>query len=103
MKISRKQQKKTIIVCEKLIEFDEIKSKPGKAQLPMQTTDAVVKVPFGAHPTSCYPSYTFDPNHIMTYLDTDFKSYKQKYITGKSHNQYLEESGGVQTILNILL
>ena len=69
----------------------------------MQTTDAVVKVPFGAHPTSSYPIYTFDPIHIQTYLDTDFKSYKQKYITEKSHAQYLEEAGGAQTILNILL
>lgn len=98
-----KTAKKTIIVCEKLIEFDEIKNKPGKAQLPMQTTDAVVKVPFGAHPTSCYPIYTFDPNHIQNYLDTDFNHYNLKYITGKSHAQYLEETGGVQTILNMLL
>ena len=95
--------KKTIIITEKLVETEDIRYLPGKAQLPMQTTTAVVKIPFGAHPTSCYPFYTFDPLHIQAYLKTDFKNYKKKYITGKNSAQYLEEVGGVQTILNILL
>lgn len=98
-----KTAKTTIIVCEKLVETEDIRYLPGKAQLPMQTTDAVVKIPFGAHPTSCYPFYTFDPLHIQEYLNTNFEDYKNKYIITKTPAQYLEEAGGVQTILNILL
>ena len=98
-----KTAKKTIITCEKLVELEDIRHLPGKAQLPMQTTQAVVKVPFGAHPTSCYPNYTFDPRHIQSYLKMDFNDYKQKYISKKSQAQYLEEAGGAQTILNVLL
>ncbi|MFX1259925.1 MAG: CoA transferase subunit A [Promethearchaeota archaeon] len=98
-----KTARKTIITCEKLVETEDIIRMPRRAQLPMQTTDAVVKVPFGAHPTSCFPIYTFDPNHIQTYLKMDFKEYKRNYILNKTHSQYLEEVGGVQTILNILL
>ena len=98
-----KTAKKTIIICEKLVETEDIRHLPGKAQLPMQTTDAVVKMPFGAHPTSCYPFYTFDPLHIQEYLRTDFEDYKDKYIINKTPAQYLEKAGGVQTILNILL
>ena len=98
-----KTAKKTIIITEKLVETEDIRYLPGKAQLPMQTTTAVVKIPFGAHPTSCYNHYTFDALHIQEYLKTDFKNYKEKYITGKNSAQYLEEAGGVQTILNILL
>ncbi|MFW9818924.1 MAG: CoA transferase subunit A [Candidatus Thorarchaeota archaeon] len=98
-----KTAKKTIIICEKLIETEDIRHLPGKAQLPVQTTSAVVKVPFGAHPTSCYPIYTFDPLHIQTYLKTDFEEYKKKFIIGKTHAQYFEEAGGIQTIFNILL
>ncbi|TFG16049.1 MAG: hypothetical protein EU535_00380 [Promethearchaeota archaeon] len=98
-----KTAKKTIITCEKLVELEDIKHLAGKAQLPMQTTSAVVKVPFGAHPTSCYPIYTFDPLHIQKYLKTDFNDYKQKFITNKTNVQYLEEVGGAETILNILL
>ena len=98
-----KTAKKTIITCEKLVETEDIRHLPGKAQLPIQTTNAVVKMPFGAHPTSCYPIYTFDPLHIQCYLKTDFKDYKKKFITDKTPTQYLEETGGVQTIFNMLL
>ena len=98
-----KTAKNTIIICEKLVETEDIRYLPGKAQLPMQTTNAVVKIPFGAHPTSCYPFYTFDPLHIQEYLKTDFEDYKNNYIINKTPAQYLEKAGGVQTILNILL
>jgi glutaconate CoA-transferase subunit A len=98
-----KTAKKTIVICEKLVETEDIRYLPGKAQLPMQTTTAVVKMPFGAHPTSCYPIYTFDPNHIQTYLKTDFNDYRKKYIEIKSHADYLENTGGAKTILNIML
>ena len=98
-----KTAKNTIITCEKLVETEDIRHLPGKAQLPIQTTSTVVKVPFGAHPTSCYPNYTFDPRHIQCYLKTEFEDYKRKFITGKTETQYFEETGGVQTIFNILL
>ncbi len=98
-----KTAKKTIITCEKLVETEDIRYLPGKAQIPQQTTDAVVKIPFGAHPTSCYPIYTYDPIHIQKYLKTDFANYKKKYIDINSQTLYLENAGGAKTILNILL
>jgi glutaconate CoA-transferase subunit A len=98
-----KTAKKTIITCEKLVETEDIRHLQGKAQLPLQTTSAVVKIPFGAHPTSCFPIYTFDPRHIQYYLKTDFEEYKKKFIINKTITQYLEETGGIQTIFNILL
>jgi glutaconate CoA-transferase subunit A len=98
-----KTAKKTIIICEKLVETEDIRYLPGKAQLPSQTTTAVVKMPFGAHPTSCYPVYTFDPLHIQCFLKTDFEEYKKKFISQKTPTQYLEATGGIQTIFNILL
>ncbi|MFW9943236.1 MAG: CoA transferase subunit A [Candidatus Thorarchaeota archaeon] len=98
-----KTAKNTIITCEKIVETEDIRHLPGKAQLPIQTTSAVVKVPFGAHPTSCYPIYTFDPRHIQCYLKTDFEEYKKKFIMSRTPIQYFEEVGGVQTIFDILL
>jgi len=98
-----KTAKKTIITCERIVEMEDIIRSPGKAQLPMQTVDAVVKVPFGAHPTSVYPTYTFDAKHIQEYLKMNFKDYKNKYIDVKSHAQYLDNLGGAQKILDILL
>jgi glutaconate CoA-transferase subunit A len=98
-----KTAKKTIITCEKIVELEDIIHLPGKAQLPMQTTDAVVRLPFGAHPTSCYDRYTFDALHIQNYLKTDFNDYFQEYINLNSHAKYLDNAGGAETILNILL
>jgi glutaconate CoA-transferase subunit A len=98
-----KTAKKTIIITEKLVETEDIRHFPGKAQLPMQTTSAVVKVPFGAHPTSCYPFYTFDALHIQSYLKLDFNDYKQKFIDVKTHAEYFDHTGGSKTILSILL
>ncbi|TFF88407.1 MAG: CoA transferase subunit A [Promethearchaeota archaeon] len=98
-----KTAKKTIITCERLVETEDIRYLPGKAQLPMQTTTAVVKLPFGAHPTSCYDRYTFDALHIQNYLKTDFSKYRERFISINSHAEYLDNAGGSQTILNILL
>lgn len=98
-----KTAKKTIITCEKIVETEDIRYLPGKAQLPMQTTSVVAKIPFGAHPTSCYPFYTFDALHIQSYLKLKFDEYKQKFIDIKSHAEYFDNAGGSQTILDILL
>lgn len=98
-----KTAKKTIISCEKLVETEDIRHLQGKAQLPMQTSDAVIKMPFGAHPTSCYDRYTFDAIHIQEYLKMDFEEYKRKFVNIKSNAEYLERAGGAEMILNILL
>jgi len=98
-----KTAKKTIITCERLLETEDIRYLQGKAQLPMQTTNAVVKVPFGAHPTSCYDRYTFDARHIQEYLKMPFNDYKRKFIDTKSNAEYLDNAGGAEMILNILL
>jgi len=98
-----KTAKNTIIITEKLVETEDIVHLSRNAQIPDQSVQGVVRVPFGAHPTSCFPFYTFDPIHIQKYMDMDFKKYQEKYITNKSHADYLEEAGGAKSILEILL
>ena len=97
-----KTAKKTIITCEKIVETEDIIRSPLKGQIPMQKVDAVVKVPFGAHPSSCFPFYTFDPVHIQKYMATDFEEYNKDYISLKDNAEYLEKIGGIRSILNIM-
>lgn len=97
-----KTAKKTIIICEKLVEMEDIIHLPRRAQIPMQSVQAVVNIPFGAHPTSCFPTYTFDPHHIQDYMKTPFNEYKQRFIRGKSYADYLEEAGGIKQLLKLL-
>ncbi len=98
-----KTAKKTIVICEKIVETEDIIHLPRRAQIPMQSVDAVVKLPFGAHPTSCFPIYTFDPIHIQTYMKMDFNEYSEKFIRHTIQSEYLDEAGGAKAILNILL
>lgn len=98
-----KTAKNTIIITEKLVETEDIIHLSGNAQIPDQSVQAVVRVPFGTHPTSCFPFYTFDALHIQKYLEMDFNKYKEKFIINKSHADYLQEAGGAKSILQILL
>ncbi|MHA1300218.1 MAG: CoA transferase subunit A [Candidatus Helarchaeota archaeon] len=103
-----KTAKKTIITCEKIVETEDIIRMQGKSQIPMQKVDAVCRVPFGAHPTSCYPFYTMDARHIKEYIksslsDGGFNSYQANYIDNKNQQEYLEKVGGVKTIFDILI
>jgi glutaconate CoA-transferase subunit A len=98
-----KTAKKTIVTAERIVETEDIRYLPGKAQLPQQTTTAVVKLPFGAHPTSCFDKYTFDASHIQSYLNMDFEKYKKNYVDLSSHSKYLDRAGGAKMILDILL
>ena len=36
--------------------------------IPGHLVAAVVEVPFGAHPTSCYPRYAYDRGHLLEYV-----------------------------------
>lgn len=103
-----KTAKKTIVTCEKIVETEDIIHYQGKGQIPMQTVDAVVKVPFGAHPTSCYPFYTYDADAIMNYIDycktaEGYMKYEKEIIALPTQEEYLEKIGGIKEILKIRL
>lgn len=36
--------------------------------IPAHSVAAVTEVPFGAHPSSCYPGYAYDRPHLATYI-----------------------------------
>jgi len=102
-----KTAKKTILTCERIVETEDIIHYQGKGQIPMQSVDAVVKVPFGAHPTSCFPFYTYDADHIMKYINYcnspgGFNDYEKEYIRSPTQEEYLENVGGVKEIFKIL-
>jgi glutaconate CoA-transferase subunit A len=60
----------------------------GLADLPGIRTTAVVEVPRGAWPTSCYPLYPVDGEEILAYLDQAgsgrFHSYLEHFMRGDS-------------------
>ena len=94
---------KTIITVEEIISNDEVMRNPYKTAIPGSFVDAVVKVPFGAHPYSFEgewdPYYEADGDHLAAYVEMakepkGFKEYMDKYVFGiKDHWEYLNLIG----------
>jgi glutaconate CoA-transferase subunit A len=56
--------------------------------IPGHLVTAVAEVPYGAHPSSCYPRYAYDRPHLAQYVqaatagDADLAAYLDRYVTG---------------------
>jgi glutaconate CoA-transferase subunit A len=56
--------------------------------IPGHLVAAVAEVPYGAHPTSCYPGYAYDRRHLAEYVKAakaggaDLARYVERFVTG---------------------
>lgn len=91
--------RKTIVTCETLVSNEEIRRNPEKNSLPHFVVDAVVHVPYGAHPSQCYNYYDYDRDMLKEYeqvskTDEDFKAFVENWVYSvKDHDEYLEKLG----------
>lgn len=100
-----KASNKVVATVEKIVgrrEFVQL----GKLTLPRYSVDALVELPFGAHPCSCYPWYVHDLWHLMEYVDLAkegrFDEYLARYVFEPTdHADYLERVGGVRNHLRL--
>src|SRR6204780_775808 len=66
--------------------------------IPAHLVAAVAEVPYGAHPTSCYPRYAYDRDHLREYLTAaqagagDLEKYLTTYVQG-SEEDYRDAVG----------
>ncbi len=95
-----------IVTCEEIVPRSFIRLDPDQNSLPPFFVDAIVKVPYGAHPTAVHTCYDYDPKHLNLYKkvaddDNAFKKYLDEWVYGvKSHEEYLEKLGST-TLLQI--
>lgn len=88
-----------IITCEEIVPRSFIRIDPDKNALPAFFIDAIVKVPYGAHPTACFKFYDYDPAYLKLYRkmaedDNLFKEYLDEWVYGiSSHESYLSKVG----------
>lgn len=85
----------TIVTAERIATTHEVRDAQGGAGLLSFMVDAVVEVPGGAHPTSCFPDYPVDVVHIARYLKgarrQETQHYLDRYVSGPaSPVDYLE-------------
>jgi len=58
-----------IVTCEELVDPQVIATNPSSTHIPGFLVDAVIEVPFGAHPTSHIPRYVTDGWNFVEYVD----------------------------------
>ncbi|KXA93596.1 ketoacid-CoA transferase [candidate division MSBL1 archaeon SCGC-AAA259I09] len=94
-----KSADKVIVTCESLYQNDELRLESEHNALPSFLVDAVIRVPFGAHPTACFNFYDYDSEHLKKYLkiaqdEEKFEKYIEEYVLNvDDFNEYLEKIG----------
>lgn len=96
--------KKTYVSCDELVDSDYF-NEPAQSRLvhwERSMTTGVVHIPGGAHPSSSQPLYGFDVPHFKEYSGSakqgGFESYFEKYIAGKTEQEYQQLVGGLDAI-----
>ncbi len=90
---------RVIVTCEEIVPRSFIREDPDQNCLPSFFVDAIVKIPYGAHPTACFNFYDYDPMHLNMYHDLAkddrrFKEYLDAWVYGvHSWEEYLEKVG----------
>ena len=96
-----------IVTCEELVDEEVLRNDPERNRIPAFAVDAVVVVPFGAHPHGVHNRYDYDPDHLRTYnaaakSDATFASYLAHYVFGApSHEDYLRAVGGPERLAQL--
>ncbi|NKB39116.1 MAG: CoA transferase subunit A [Gammaproteobacteria bacterium] len=99
--------KKVIVSAEEIVDTEVLRKNPDRTVLPGFIVDAVVEIPYGAHPTSFYPNYGYDSDFHRQWTaisrDKDQVSdFLQKYVsTPVDQSDYLKLIGG-KTVLKHL-
>jgi glutaconate CoA-transferase subunit A len=102
-----KASKKVIVTAEEIVDTEVLRRNPDRTVLPGFAVDAVVEVPYGAHPTSFFPSYTYDTAFHLEWIkvardDEATQAFLQKYVyEPATQADYLAAVGGAERILEL--
>ena len=97
--IMPKAAKKVIVTAEEIVDTEVLRKNPDRTILPGFIVDAVVEVPYGAHPTSFFPNYGYDSRFHKAWAeaaldDANAAAFMDRYVRGPSTQQeYLETVG----------
>jgi len=96
--------RRVVLITEEIVATDRIRDTPWRTTIPHYLVDAVVKIPWGAHPTNMPYLYYFDEEHIAEWLRMaktveGAQDYLGKYVRGVGgFNSYLELVGGARKL-----
>lgn len=99
----------TLVSCDQLVETDYFHAGEEARYVfwDRSVTAGVVPLEGGAHPSSCTPLYGFDVAHFKEYSnyasEGGFSAYFDKYIKGKTEQDYQQAVGGIEAIKKLPL
>ncbi|HHW06465.1 MAG TPA: acyl CoA--acetate/3-ketoacid CoA transferase subunit alpha [Clostridia bacterium] len=88
-----------IVVAEEIVPEHVLRQDPSANLIPHYLVDAIVEVPWGAHPTGCYGYYEVDGAFIRefysrTKTQAGFDEWAEEWIFGvKNFDEYLQKLG----------
>jgi glutaconate CoA-transferase subunit A len=98
---------KVIVTAEEIVDSEVLRRNPDRTVLPGFRVDAVVEVPYGAHPTSFYPLYGYDTAfHVeWTKVSRDAEQtqeFLRRYVFEPgTHADYLDAVGGAARLMEV--
>jgi glutaconate CoA-transferase subunit A len=90
---------RVIVTTEEVVPLEDTMANYRDVTIFGRLVDAVVEVPYGAHPGESHGCYQMDEEHLKDYQkagrdEATFKEYLDKYVYGvKNHGEYLEKVG----------
>jgi glutaconate CoA-transferase, subunit A len=91
-----------VATAERIVSTDEVAA--AGITIPAHLVAAVSEVPFGAHPSSCYPAYAYDRPHLAGYVraasaggDT-LAGYLDRFVTGAPNEEAYRKVVGEQQL-----
>ena len=86
-----KAAKRVIVSVEELVDHELIRLEPFKTTLAYPYVEAIVHLPKGAYPASCYGLYEADYQHLNEYVrlvrNGEFQKYLERYVYSKGGAQ----------------
>lgn len=90
----------TLVTVERRIAHEAVVAAPSLTTYPRFVVDAVVEVPWGAYPNSCYPAYGHDAGFYADYVQAArdaqvFAAFWRERVAGPAtHAAFLAANGG---------
>ena len=98
---------KVVVTAEEIVDSEVLRRNPDRTVLPGFAVDAVVEVPYGAHPTSFFPNYGYDTRFHLDWVkvardDEATAEFLQRYVRDpEDQAAYLEAVGGATRLIEL--
>lgn len=99
--------RRVLVTAEEIVDSEVLRRHPDRTVLPGFIVDAVVEVPYGAHPTSFFPAYGYDERVHLAWTEISRDASRaaafvdRELRAPRSQAEYLESVGGEQMLARI--